>query len=320
MNTHSWYERHFYSRTLTSFTFCLLPFSWIFRSIVSIRRFCYRNKIKKSHRFPVPIIVVGNITLGGTGKTPCVIWLTEFLRAHGYKPGIVSRGVGGKKQKIPQQVFLHSNVKEVGDEALLLVKRTQCPLVICINRVAAVKKLLAETDCDIIISDDGLQHYRLQRDIEILMIDPMRELGNQRLLPAGPLREPVKRLKEADFVICDMQVSGELLVSLKTAEKISLSQFPHKKIHAVAAIGNPQRFFNMLREKRFEIIEHIFPDHYLFQKEDLQFPDNLPIIMTEKDSVKCQEGYDERFWYIPVQAHFNEEFVKGLSAKLKFKF
>jgi len=310
-------ERHWYQASLTLLTLFLLPFSWLFRAIVSLRRFLYRIKIKKSFRFPAPVIVVGNITVGGTGKTPFVLWLANTLRAAGYIPGIVSRGIGGEKHLEPYWVNAYADVREVGDEAILLAKHGHCPVVICIDRVAAVKELLAKSSCNVVICDDGLQHYRLQRMLEIAMIDGARHLGNQQLLPAGPLREPVSRLKQVDFIIRNsvsskpenktpkeftMILQGNVLVAVNDeAKRMPLNQFPHRKVHAVAAIGNPKRFFTMLRECGFDVIEHPFPDHYFFREDDLKFADDLPVIMTEKDAVKCHAFLGEKLWYIPVE-------------------
>lgn len=316
-------EKHWYQKSLTLLTLLLLPLSWLFRALVSLRRFLYRNKFKKSVSFSVPIIVVGNITVGGTGKTPFVIALANHLRSLGYTPGIVTRGVGGKNQQTPYWVEAGSLVKEIGDEAALLAKRTQCPLVICIDRVEAVRTLLSKSQCNIVICDDGLQHYRLQRHIEIALIDGMRYFGNQHLLPAGPLREPLSRLNEVDFMVLHgvsneanqhtMRLSGDEIVSVQDeTRKISLSQLANKKVHAVAGIGNPVRFFNMLREQGIEVIEHIFPDHYFYKAEDLKFPDDLLVLMTEKDAVKCKQFVNEKLWYIPVKAVFDKLLIEKI--------
>lgn len=330
-------ERDWYHSSLTWRTFCLLPFSWLFRTIVRMRRFLYRARIKKTFQFKIPVIVVGNITVGGTGKTPFVIWLAAQLRARGLTPGIVSRGVGGNTQLKPHWVKENADVREVGDEAVLLLQKTQCPLVIGIDRVACVKELLAKTNCDVVISDDGLQHYRLGRQIEVVLVDGARGLGNQQLLPAGPLREAVSRLKQVDFIVCNgnadssqtleipredtgakvpwtMQLQGNQLVSLKnTAIKMPLNKM---RVHAVAAIGNPDRFFNSLREKNLDIIPHVFPDHYFFKKEDFAFGDTLPIVMTEKDAVKCHAFADERFWILPVDAIVDDQLIQKIFSLL----
>lgn len=324
-------QRHWYRPSLNLVTLPLLPLSWGFRSVVALRRFFYRTKVIKSHQFPVPVIIVGNITVGGTGKTPFVIWTVNFLKSKGYKPGIVSRGVGGQQQYSPRWVESHSEPKDVGDEALLLQHRALCPVVIGIDRVAAVRKLLADTDCDIVISDDGLQHYRLGRDVEIAIMDGARGLGNQQFLPAGPLRESGVRLKEVDFVVrqeatstpssqheFSMYLFGEELVLLKDgSQKTTLDMFRGKTVHAVAAIGNPERFFASLRNQGIQIIEHIFPDHYLYQPHDLNFNDDLPIIMTEKDAMKCRSFANERCWFLPVEMKIDESFGEALLRRIK---
>jgi tetraacyldisaccharide 4'-kinase len=316
----------FYRRSLTLPAILLLPLSWIFKSLVTVRRFLYRHKIIRSFHFPVPIIIVGNITVGGTGKTPLVIWLAHFLKTKGFNPGIVTRGVGGKKQVLPMHVTHDTAPHVVGDEAVLLKERTGCPLVVCIDRVAAVKDLLAHSDCDVVITDDGLQHYRLKRDIEIAVMDAERQLGNRCFLPAGPLRESSSRLKEVDFVvqhgdaqpgILAMQLTGDDVVQvIDRSVKIALRDFTQRKVHAVAGIGHPNRFFAVLRAQGFEVIEHVFPDHHLYCFDDFQFNDALPIMMTEKDAVKCRAFADQRFWYLPVDAKLDKVFEVALLAKL----
>lgn len=322
-------ESHWYRTSYTWLTFLLLPFSWLFRLLLAIRYFLYHFNFIKKTRFNVPVIVVGNITVGGTGKTPFVIWLAEALEKKGYRPGIVSRGVGGEKILHPYWVDAHANPEFVGDEAVLLAKRTQCPMVVCIDRVAAVKELLNKTNCNIVISDDGLQHYRLDRDIEIVVVDGAREWGNGKLLPAGPLREPLKRLRHVDLVVINgqhtlrhpvfnmqdleyMNVNGSTLFSIKNVEQLDLQKCQRKKVHAVAGIGNPQRFFSLLRHHKLNVIEHVFPDHYLYQRDDIYFSDDLAVIMTEKDAVKCREFADQRHWYLPVRA----EMSSGVEEKI----
>lgn len=324
-----WYDS---SQDLATIPLVLL--SWVFRALVAARRFCYRVKLKKSHRFAVPVIVVGNITVGGTGKTPLVLWLVNFLKEQGFRPGIVSRGVGGKQQRAARWVERNSDPKWAGDEAVLLA-RQDCPVVIGIDRVAAVQELLAKSNCNIVISDDGLQHYRMGRDVEIVVIDGMRGLGNQRFLPAGPLRESPARLKTVDYVVKHvpafapdsvsdelvMKLQGNLLVSVKDAEqRISLNSFQNATVHAIAAIGNPERFFSLLRHQGLTIIEHTFSDHYLYQPQDFNFNDKLPIVMTEKDAVKCENFADERFWFLPVRPEVSARFGVELLEKLSLSF
>lgn len=345
LNCARYWESLWYRRRLNFFTALLLPCSWIFRIIVGLRRFCYRAKWKKTHYFPVPVVVVGNITVGGTGKTPFVVWLAQLLKDHGFRPGIVSRGIGGIPQRGPYTVKIDSDPKIVGDEAIVLVRRTHCPMVVSVNRVAAVEYLLAHSDCNIVISDDGLQHYRLGRQVEIALKDSMRGLGNRYLLPAGPLREPAQRLQEVDFVVLNfagcgnlsdntpgsprddellanlngytMQLLGNTLVSMQNEQQqISLDFFKNQTVHAVAGLGNPERFFAALRQKGLIIIEHIFPDHYCYQADDLKFKEAFPIVMTEKDAVKCFGFANERCWYLPVSARLDKKLIKDFLKKI----
>jgi len=320
-------DYHWYRSSYTLLTVLLLPLSWFFHLIVNIRRALYCLGIKKTHHFPTPIIVVGNITVGGTGKTPFVIWLASYLKKQGWRPGIVSRGVGGAEERLPRWVDENADPRQVGDEAILLRRRTLCPVVIGVDRVAAVKALLEKSDCNIVISDDGLQHYRLGRDIEILIVDGARRFGNKNFLPAGPLRESISRLKQVDFVISQQQaeageylmlLQGNDLVSLKDAsQKKPLAHFKNTKVHGVAAIGNPKRFFSALRAEEIDVVPHVFPDHYLYQKNDIDFGDALPVMMTEKDAVKCARFADKRHWYLPVDAKLDDAFEERLLKKLK---
>lgn len=322
------FSRYWYRKPLHFSTFPLLPFSWLFGIGAAFRRSLYHVGLIKSHRFHVPLIIVGNITVGGTGKTPFVIWLAGFLKAQGYSPGIVSRGVGGAKHVRPHRVSLDDPVQTVGDEALLLAQNTDCPVVIGIDRVAAVRDLLQHSECNLVISDDGLQHYRLARDIEIAIVDGARRFGNGHLLPVGPLREPEGRLNKVDFIIVNegnqsdeftMALNPMRLISLKDKRQCMLSEFPHKKAHAIAGIGNPARFFNTLQNAGFEIVPHAFPDHYLYQSSDVDFNDSLPIIMTGKDAVKCVSFADERYWYLEIAVKIDCDFEQKLLTKLKYK-
>lgn len=319
---HCWYQK-----TLHPLSFILLPLSWLFGFCVASRRWLYRSGLLKTYQFKVPVIVVGNITVGGTGKTPFVIWLVQFLQAQGFNPGIVSRGVGGKKHSMPYTVKGDDSAAIVGDEALLLSRNVNCPFVISRDRVAAANDLIQHFNCNVIISDDGLQHYRLARHIEIAMVDGIRRTGNNRLLPAGPLREKSKRLQEVDFVIVNggqehdewtMTVQQTQIISLRHPQHVmNLHDFPHRHIHAVAAIGHPERFFNALTQLGFKIIEHRFPDHHHFKKNEINFNDDFPIIMTEKDAVKCTHFADERYWYVPITVKIKQSFEKHLLNKLE---
>lgn len=316
----SWYQK-------SSLTIVLQPLSWLFCLLVQIRRLLYRIKILRTTQLNVPVIVVGNITVGGTGKTPMVIELANMLKAHGYRPAIISRGYGGKARTWPQQVRWDGDPTMVGDEAILIARRTHCPMAVGADRVAAAKALLKYTDCNVIISDDGLQHYALGRDIEIAVIDGIRRFGNEKCLPAGPLREPIKRLEQVNFRISNgIAGPNEFAMSYK-AEKLHRSDDPsvtldlavlkNQTVHAIAGIGNPQQFFNQLKHSGLEIIEHPFPDHYAFKKEDLDFGEIQPIIITEKDAVKCQRFYLHNVWYQPIKAIIDNQFTEQLLVRLE---
>ncbi|RDI48737.1 tetraacyldisaccharide 4'-kinase [Aquicella lusitana] len=318
--------RYWYRESLHPITFFLWPFSKLFGLCVAVRRSLYRLRILKTHHFATPVIVVGNITVGGTGKTPFVLWLVDFLRANGFKPGIVSRGVGGKKHVKPYRVKQHDSAEIVGDEAILLLQ-SGCPVVISVDRVAAVRDLLEHNQCNIVISDDGLQHYRLGRDIEIAIVDGVRRFGNRLLLPAGPLREPVARLNSVDFTVengskTDHGAYGMMLepvefVSLVDEKKsMPFEAFVQRQVHAVAGIGHPERFFLLLKNAGFNVIAHSFPDHHPYQPHELDFNDTLPILMTEKDAVKCRSFADERYWYLRITAKINNIFEQKLLEKI----
>lgn len=290
----------------------LMPFGFLFSDAVKFRRFLYRLKILKTHTLPVPVIVVGNITVGGTGKTPLIIWLAGFLMDSGFKPGIISRGYGGQAESWPQSVSAVSDAKQVGDEALLIARQTGCPMAVGPLRVDSANLLLKQSDCDVILSDDGLQHYALNRDIEIAVIDGERRFGNGYCLPAGPLREPIERLERVDFIIVNgekyedrefsMLLVGDQVVNLVTGEQKSLQEFNGVECHALAGIGNPDRFFKLLEMAGLTCMTHSFPDHYQFQRHDIEFADNRPVLMTEKDAVKCTAFAGKQHWYLPVNA------------------
>lgn len=301
----------------------LRPLSWVYRAVIFFRRFFYRISLFKSKKFPVPVIVVGNLTVGGVGKTPLVAWLVENYRKQGYQPGIVSRGYGGHAKQWPQYVTVDSDPYLVGDEPVMLAMQTNAPIVCDPNRVRAVEVLLEKYHCDIVISDDGLQHYRLQRDVEIIVVDGARRFGNAYCLPAGPLREPLSRLKQVDWVICNGEPEeGEIKMSLIPGEIYSINNpenivkidVLNKTVHAVAGIGNPQRFFDQLTSMGFSIIPHAFPDHHNYQPSNLVFNDDLPILMTEKDAVKCRAFAQEHWYCLPVRAMVND--LNSYSSKL----
>ncbi len=316
----SWYNK-------SGLTTVLLPLSWLFCILVQIRRFCYRIHLFRTTRLDVPVIVVGNITVGGTGKTPLVIELANLLKEHGYQPGIISRGYGGKARTWPQQVRPDGDPTMVGDEAILISRRTGCPMAVGPDRVASSQALLKYTACNIIISDDGMQHYALGRDIEIAVIDGVRRFGNGQCLPAGPLREPVSRLEQVNFRISNgvpgpdefaMRYHAETLHRADDPDvTLDIESLKNQTVHAIAGIGNPQRFFQQLKGFGLDIIEHPYPDHYMFQREDLDFGEIQPIIITEKDAVKCQRFNLHNVWYQPVRAELDYQFVEQLLVKLE---
>ncbi len=306
---------------------CLAPAGWLFAAGVATRRKLYRMGVLAATRLPVPVVVVGNITVGGTGKTPLVVWAAELLRQRGYRPGIVSRGYLGQATSWPQQVRPDSDPAMVGDEAVMLARRTDCPVVAAgSERAAAAAALVQHSGCDVVVSDDGLQHFALARDMEIAVIDGERRYGNGRCLPAGPLREPVTRLQSVDFVVVNgessldgipMRMEAGAPTSLKDpGRQVTFSTFRDAPVHAVCGIGNPNRFFRQLEVKGLEIITHRYPDHHAFQPGDLEFDDDYPLLMTEKDAVKCLRFANDRMWYVPVNAvlpgNFAAEFLEAL--------
>lgn len=306
----------------------LSPFAKLYAKQALKRREDYLAGKKEAYRAPVPIIVVGNITVGGTGKTPMILWLIDYCRSKGLTVGVVSRGYGAKPPKFPWRVKENQAANETGDEPLLIVKRTQVPLVIDPNRTNAVKHLLATEKIDIILCDDGLQHYKLARDLELVMIDAARGLGNGYCLPMGPLREPASRLKSVDAIIYNgaeqdaddgyaMQLQPTQLVNVLTGEQQVLNYFNvEQPLHAVAGIGNPQRFFKTLQQIGWKIFEHPFNDHAVFDKTTLNFTDQYPVIMTEKDAVKCKDFAQPHWWYLKVTTEPSTAFVKWFDQKI----
>ncbi|MGZ5011120.1 MAG: tetraacyldisaccharide 4'-kinase [Methylobacter sp.] len=308
----------------------LMPLGFVFSDFVKFRKFLYRIGVLKKHTLPVPVIVIGNITVGGTGKTPLIIWLAELLKSEGFKPGMISRGYGGQAEVWPQWVDVHSTAEQVGDEALLIAKQTSCPMAVSPIRADAAKLLLEKSDCNVILSDDGLQHYALNRDIEIAVIDGERRFGNGYCLPAGPLREPIERLQSVNFVVVNgekyednefsMQITGNTAVNLANGAQKPLQEFSATSCHALAGIGNPDRFFKLLESAGLRCKTHSFPDHYKFRQNDILFPGSEAVLMTEKDAVKCMAFADDQHWYIPVnavpEAGFSEQLLSLLREKM----
>ena len=303
----------------------LIPVSFLFRIIASLRRLAFMSGLLPVRRVAVPVIIVGNITVGGTGKTPLILWLSGYLKAQGFRPGIISRGYGGSGK--PQQVRPDSNPLLVGDEAVLLARNTGVPVAIAVDRFVAASELIQHTDCDILLCDDGLQHYSLHRDIEIAVVDGERQFGNGYCLPAGPLREPVSRLQSVDMVVGNGKAGkNQYLMQYLAMQPRSimnphlqrdLASFAGQQVHAVAGLGNPNRFFASLRERKIDIIKHVFPDHFQYRPEDLEFHDGLPVLMTEKDAVKCLGFNNDMLWYLPIAASLPESFEYRLKTLLK---
>lgn len=302
------------------FYILLLPFSWLYGAITLLRRFAYQKGWFASWKAPVPVVIVGNLTAGGNGKTPVVIWLVEQLIQQGFKPGVVSRGYGGKSDHYPLLLTSETLPSMAGDEPVLIHHRTGAPVAVAPNRRDAVKALLAQYELDVIITDDGLQHYALQRNYEIVVIDGQRRFGNGWWLPAGPMRERAGRLNSVDAIIVNggvsqgdeigMSLEGDIAVNLKTGEKKPVQQI--KKAVAIAGIGHPPRFFNSLHTKGIELITtKAFSDHSDYSAQELQdlTPDLDPLIMTEKDAVKCQHFAQDNWWYLPVSAKLNSQSV-----------
>jgi tetraacyldisaccharide 4'-kinase len=313
---YKWLHRIWYEGA--SSYWLLLPLSGLYWLLITLRRFLYRIGLLGRHRAPIPVIIVGNITAGGTGKTPVTIWLARELRRRGFIPGIVSRGYGGSKASTSMRVDSASDAGIVGDEPVLIARRTDCPVVVDTNRARAAQ-MLVDDGVNVIIADDGLQHYRLERTYEICVIDGSRGLGNRHLIPAGPLRETIDRLSEVDQVLINgnrKEKSAEqtaveqngIKFELVATEAIRLNGsltrpiegFAGSTVHGVAAIGNPTRFFDLLREHGIQVIEHAFQDHARLGSGDLRFGDEFDVLMTEKDAVKLDALSSDKFWAVPV--------------------
>jgi len=303
----------------------LLPLAWIFGLAIQLRRWFWRSGFGKPQRLPVPVIVVGNITVGGTGKTPVVDWLVRTCREAGFRPGIVSRGYGGRERSAPYIVQPEDAAAEVGDEPLLLRRRTGVPVCICPDRVAAGRRLLKE-GVNLIVADDGLQHYRLARDIEIAVVDGERGLGNGRMLPAGPLREPPGRLAEVDAVLLN---GGEAFAggtvfkvrindarALGGSERRSLESFRGQRVRALAGVGNPQRFYAQLAAAGMVVIPVPVADHQSVSLDLLFKNADTPVFMTEKDAVKYRPLPGCALWVVPMEIDMPAAFREFLLGRL----
>jgi tetraacyldisaccharide 4'-kinase len=306
----------------------LRPLAWLFRLLSALRRAGYRSGLIKTHRLPVPVVIVGNISVGGTGKTPLVIWLARQLQAAGMHTGIISRGYRGK-HGLPVAVTGNSDPAEVGDEPVMLAERTQLPVFVGHDRVAAGLALLhAHPECGVIVSDDGLQHYRLERDAEVAVVDGLRRFGNGQLLPAGPLREPVTRLDRVDAVVCNGETADEDVFRMQLQPSVfrnlldpgktaTATDFTGKKLLAIAGIGHPPRFFAQLEKLGLEIETRSFPDHHPYAPDDLPSGSADAILMTEKDAVKCRAFARPEWWYLEVEAQLDYALLERVLKKLR---
>ncbi|MDQ5850215.1 MAG: tetraacyldisaccharide 4'-kinase [Pseudomonadota bacterium] len=319
--------KHWYRRS--AIAWLLWPVSIAFLVLVLTRRFLYRVRALKSAHPGIPVIVVGNLVAGGSGKTPLVIWIAEFLKTRGASPAIISRGYGARptgEPHAPRAVTLASDAAEVGDEPILLARRSGCPVWVGPDRIRVAEALRAQhPEVDVLILDDGLQHYRLRRDLEIAVVDS-RGFGNGLLMPAGPLREPRWRLRSVDAVVAHgntvvsgfrMGLEGETFHRMTDArDRQPAKAFAGQKVHAVAGIGDPNRFFLHLARLGLKPLPHPFPDHHPFTASDLDYGDPLPVMLTEKDAVKLRHAARPNWWVLPVTASLDPAFGTWLLGRL----
>jgi tetraacyldisaccharide 4'-kinase len=305
----------------------LYPLSLLFRTLVWLRRTAYRIGLLRATRLNVPVVVVGNISVGGTGKTPLTLALAQQLIERGRYPLIVSRGHGAATAA-PCEVTPESTAQTVGDEPLLMAQRKLCPVWIGKDRAAAAQAgLAAHPECDVILCDDGLQHYRLARDFEIAVVDGNRRYGNGWLIPAGPLREPISRLHSVDTIVCNggkatagetaMTLHGDVFRNLRNPENTRpAAAFSTLKCHAAAGIGDPARFFRHLTTLGLHCVTHPFPDHHIFEPAELDFAECDALLLTEKDAVKCNAFADEKYWALRVDARVDPALIDDLMRKI----
>ncbi len=301
----------------------LLPFSWAFTLIAVLRRKLLTALVQ--YHSPVPVIVVGNLSVGGSGKTPCLISICNYLSKQGLKPGIISRGYGGLEQSTPMFVNKDSLCTHSGDEPLMIARRTNSPVVVSTDRVAAIKFLLEHHQCDVILSDDGLQHYAMHRDIEVVVCQSPRSLGNGLCMPAGPLREPLSRLQQVDFVLGDIdipavkhdaRVSFVSLVHLQSGQRYPFDYLADKEVVAIAGIAHPERFFLMLSRQGINHTQNVFPDHHVFDVNDVKGLEDSVIVMTEKDAVKCENLALDKAFYVSIELVIDEVVLGSLYQKV----
>lgn len=324
----AWYEQAWW-------LIVLWPLASLFRALVGVRR-SVQQVLSRPEFISAPIIVVGNITLGGTGKTPLLIELSQHLKAQGIKPGVISRGYGGNAARYPMLVDEDTNPEIAGDESVLIAQRCACPIVVDPDRNAALKHLLESEQVDVVLSDDGLQHYKLYRDIEIAVVDGQRLFGNRLCLPAGPLREPIERLNSVDYIVINsnknishinnaihMEMEPKFLINLVSDEKRPFNGAPFNMgttLQAVCGIGNPERFYRALERLPYPIQRFSFPDHHKFAPNEFKkagVDEHQPIIMTEKDAIKCADFAKSNFWFLESEINLPEEFLNEFTKKVK---
>lgn len=303
----------------------LLPLAWLYTLLSALRK---RRLLAARPALATPVVVVGNIHVGGTGKTPLLMAIVQHLQQQGIKPAVISRGYGGKT-RYPCLLNDSHSAADVGDEPLMIYRRCRCPVVVDPDRYAAARYVEQHCQADVIISDDGLQHYRLPRDVEIVVMDAARGFGNGLRLPAGPLRESQSRLATVDFLVTNgdspqrwhaqqhaMQLQPQALLPV-TNDTRRPAPLAGDTVHALAGIGHPQRFFATLQQLGYRLQAHAFADHYAFSADDVSFADDLAVVMTEKDAVKCRPlaGLDRHF-YLPVTAVLPQDFWQQLMQRL----
>jgi len=316
-----WYESH-------PLGLALRPISYALHGVVWARQKAYQQGWATQYTASVPVIVIGNISVGGTGKTPFIIWLGKLLQRT-LKPsgrpiriGVISRGYKSTGENQVSLLNAGSLPEQVGDEPYMIYQHLNCPMAVGAERIKAIELLTQCHQLDLILSDDGMQHYAMARQLEIALVDGTRGLGNAQLLPAGPLREPPQRLRSVDFVVANtqaykrhpiMQLQAKQLVRVDNNKPQGLlADLSGQRVHAIAGIGNPQRFFNTLREQGIVCIEHPKADHHAFELADVQFDDGFPILMTEKDAVKCRKLGVNKLLYVPVEAQLPDDFSTAL--------
>lgn len=325
MNLSIWLQSQWQKRGI--YAWLILPVSLLYCVVMSLRREAYESGLLKTHKIAVPVIVVGNLSVGGTGKTPLVIWIARQLARKGLKPAVISRGYGGRAKEYPMPVDAETPAAISGDEPAMIARSLGCPVVIDPDRVGAANWLVERNLCDVIISDDGLQHLALGRDLELAVITSDRVAGNGFCLPAGPLRESAHRLKSVDVVISRKRgseltshymdlIPGECARLDNPAMRLPLSAFWKSPVHAIAGIGNPEAFFESLTTAGLEIIPHSFPDHYDYTPVDISFDDDLQVLMTEKDAVKCSDFANRHCWAVTVSVEGDEGILEAVMKKI----